>query len=232
MITAAGIWTGGVNTFAWFCLFVILDWIITRMRFISPYYCVHTIHNALIVVATYADVWATFTDFPRLSQYPANLGALQLCFALHFYHVAVYYRKFRYDDWLHHILMIAVALPIGGLLPSSTLLGFSLFFTTGVPGGIDYALLFAVRNGWIHRMTEKNINCALNIWVRSPGCCAQAAFTTVYILSQYDTLGSSYIVGLALLPAFLNYWNGQYFMQQVVWDTCINSSRSVQRPTD
>ena len=44
----------------------------------------------------------------------------------------------------HHILMIGIALPIGWFVDSKSLLGYSLFFTTGLPGGIDYFLLFLV----------------------------------------------------------------------------------------
>ena len=117
--------------------------------------------------------------------------------------------------------MIAVALPIGTFLESHTLTGMSLFFTTGLPGGVDYALLFGVRNGWIGRMTEKKINRALNVWIRSPGCATQAAFTLAYLCStpefEVQGFGSPKAV-LCLIPALLVYWNGQYFMGQVVAD--------------
>jgi len=57
---------------------------------------------------------------------------------------------------LHHILMILVALPISFLAKTGSLLGHSLFYTTGLPGGIDYLMLVLVRNGIINKLTAPN----------------------------------------------------------------------------
>ena len=199
--------------------FSALDRALTHFRLEGVYYAVHTIHNAAIVYLTTHDVVATFSDFKNLTAYPTNFAAIYLCYGLHFYHCLLYWRKFRFDDWLHHILMIVVALPIGTLLESHTLTGFSLFFTTGLPGGIDYALLFGVRNGWIHRMTEKAINRTLNVWIRSPGCVAHAAFTFAFLLPLASSPDSSpATLAFATVAPLLVYWNGQYFMGQVVAD--------------
>jgi len=145
-----------------------------------------------------------------------NWVAVELVFALHLYHCILYWRKFRLDDWLHHILMIGIALPIGTYLNAGSLLGYSLFFTTGLPGGIDYALLFLNRNGLIVRETEKRINCALNTWIRSPGTATHAILTTIFILHTEPVYTLPWFLGL--LTALLNYWNGQYFMEQIVYD--------------
>jgi len=168
------------------------------------------------VYLTAGEVVNTFLDFRSIGSAPINYTALELVFALHLYHIFMYSKKFRFDDWLHHGLMIGIALPIGGLVPSGSLLGYSLFFTTGLPGGIDYGLLFFVRNGFVTKDTQKRINSQLAIWVRSPGCVSMATFAFAHISIQEQPpflfLISSYLVG------FLNYWNGQYFMGQVVYD--------------
>lgn len=195
--------------------FSTLDRALTARRMEGVYYAVHALHNAAIVVLTIPDVYFTFTNWKEIDLYPTNFAAINLCYALHFYHCILYWRKFRFDDWLHHILMIFIALPIGSLLDSHTLTGFSLFFTTGLPGGIDYALLCSVRNNLLDRMTEKRVNRALNVWIRSPGCAAHAAFTLAYLFSMPYTFPTSLIAALAPL---LVYWNGQYFMDQVVTD--------------
>ena len=197
--------------------FTTLDYILTKYRFQGVYYIVHAVHNALIVRSTWSDVKNTFTNFQDLPLYEPNYEAISLCFALHVYHCLCYYKKFRFDDWLHHVLMIGVALPIGAYMPSSTLIGYSLFFSTGLPGGIDYALLFLVRNGWLHTMREKQINTFMNVWIRSPGCASHAAFTVVYGLLMAEGSYGLYF-WLSMIPAALMYWNGQYFMRQVVRD--------------
>jgi len=194
-----------------------LDTLLTKVGFEGIYYAVHSIHNAAIVYSTFPEVIQTFTQFPVAIQQPVNYFALQICAALHLYHILYYYKKFRFDDWLHHILMIGIALPIGGLVPSGTMLGFSLFFTTGLPGGIDYFLLFLTRNGWIYRDTEKRVNTQLNIWIRSPGCVSQASLSIVALYMNNSQLSTiEWYAGAA--AGLLNYWNGQYFMQQVVSD--------------
>jgi hypothetical protein len=215
-----------LNIFLWFCGFCICDRALTALRLEGVYYFLHSVHNGLVVYATAPDVYKTLTEFHRVGQISTNWFALELVFALHFYHIALYFKKFRFDDWLHHVLMIGIALPIGGFLPSGTLLGYSLFFTTGLPGGIDYFLLFLTRNGWLRRESEKRVNSWLATWVRSPGCASQAALTVAFVHMQKSFAGDVYpahYYGLGLLTAALNYWNGQYFMDQVVRDAAITA---------
>lgn len=203
------------QTSLFFVIFTVLDRAITKGKWQSPYYAVHALHNTAIAYTTAPDIYNTFTDLHGLDKYSTNYLAVQLCVALHLYHIALYWQKFRLDDWLHHGLMIGVAIPLGLAVPAYTFMGFSLFFTTGLPGGIDYALLFAVRNGYLEKNTEKSINTFLNVWIRSPGCMAMAALTVACRLSNPKDLLTT---TLSVVPALLNYWNGQYFMQQVVED--------------
>lgn len=199
-----------------FTTFCLLDTAMTKMNLQGIYYAVHTLHNIGIVYLTAPDVIDTVTHFSSIATAPVNYNAIQLCFALHLYHCAYYWRKFQTDDWLHHGLMIGLALPVGSVLPAGTLMGYSLFFTTGLPGGIDYAMLFLTRNNWLDRQYEKRLNMFLNVWVRSPGCASHAVLTVAYL---YGLTQVSYGFWLgALLTAFLNYWNGQYYMQRVVFD--------------
>lgn len=216
-------WIPLLNVLTSVVLFSGLDSAIQFFGFQGAYYGVHAFHNALIVSSTWSDVVKTFTDFNNLDTMIPNYDAIQLCFALHLYHCLVYWRKFRYDDWLHHGLMIGVALPIGCFVPSASLVGFNLFFTTGLPGGIDYAALFCVRNGWMDRMIEKDLNRWIQVWIRSPGCQWQVALNFVYVFSLY---GTWYAKIIGLLPAVLTYWNGQYFMEQVVGDYAVQFDRA------
>ena len=196
--------------------FCVADRLLTITGLQGVYYLLHSFHNGVIVYLTAADVWGTLTDFQHVGDAPNNMEALRWVFALHFYHILLYWRKFRFDDWLHHALMIGVALPLGGLLPAGRLLGYSLFFTTGLPGGLDYLLLFLVRNNVIGKEIEKWANGWLNVWVRSPGCASHAGLTVAF-LSMHPDQNSLAWFG-AFLTALLNYWNGQYFMFQVVYD--------------
>lgn len=178
------------------------------------YYLIHSLHNAAIVFLTEEEVYKSLTDFSYVQNSPKNLLALECVFALHFYHLIMYWKKFRYDDWLHHILMIGIALPIGWITESNSLLGYSLFFTTGLPGGIDYFLLFLTRNYWITRETEKKVNAYLNTWIRSPGCISHATLSLLLISAKTSKYSVDWYLGI--IASILTFWNGQYFMRQVV----------------
>ena len=193
-----------------------LDALLTAARLEGIYYIVHAIHNACIIALTAPEVVTTLTAFSTISSYSTNMAAVDICAALHFYHIARYWRKFRFDDWLHHVLMIGVAIPIGVIYDSRTFMGFSLFFTTGLPGFIDYICLALVRNGRLARNTEKAINNYINVWIRSPGCVALATLLTTFVFEMTGVTVWEKVV--QLIPAILTYWNGQYFAAQVIRD--------------
>lgn len=195
--------------------FAATDRVIAWKGFQNPYYAVHAIHNALIVAFSLPDVIRTFTEFHDLHRYSTNWTVVYLCCALHIYHVLVYWRSLRFDDWLHHILMIGIAIPVSCATETNTFMGMNLFFTTGLPGGIDYVLLFGARNGYVRKELEKQVNTWLNVWVRSPGCTAMAALSAAYILSN----GTDAYTWARFIAPVLTYWNGQYFMQQIVTDS-------------
>jgi hypothetical protein len=215
----------GITLLVWLSTFCFADTILTKAGLQGVYYLIHAAHNGLVVYSTHNEIWQTFTDFSNIGNATPNYYAAELVFALHIYHCIYYWRKFKSDDWLHHILMIAVALPIGISLQSGTLLGFSLFFTTGLPGGIDYFLLFLTRNNWLSREFEKRVNAQLAAWVRMPGCVAQAALTVAFLSMQNTHL--SFYTYLAYLSALLNYWNGVYFGYMVIYDA---GQRSIYGP--
>jgi hypothetical protein len=195
-------------------LFAAMDRWIADAGYTKPYFAVHVLHNAAIVAATASDVLVSFTDLGGLTDRPVTWSAVYLCYALHLYHCALYWRAFHMDDWLHHGLMIGVALPLGSTVPAGPLMGMNLFFTTGLPGGVSYALLFAEKNGWITQAVSRRWNARMNLWVRSPGCVAQAALTLAVTLSSVSA--TQWETAVAWTAAALTLWNGQYFMEQVV----------------
>lgn len=210
----------------YFTLFYGCDVLLSFTRLQGLYYLIHTFHNSLIIYSTYTNVLTTFTDFSNITSYPTNYDAASLVFALHFYHIVRYWSKLNFEDWLHHITMIFIALPLGILLEAGPLMGFSLFFTTGLPGGIDYFLLFLVRNGWMNRLTEKNVNHWIQVWVRSPGCIAQAILSLTYIFSFPSSL---YMKLFGSISSLLVLWNGQYFMDRVVANWAIENHKEKEK---
>jgi len=195
-------------------LFHGIDTIIVQAGLRKPYYGVHVIHNLLIVALTAADVRDSFANFNTLHQYEPNQAAAALCYALHLYHIMYYWRTFRFDDWLHHGLMVGVALPLSQQLRAGPLLGANLFFTTGLPGAISYGLLFAERNGWIDTLEAKKANAATNLWIRAPGCVMHATLSLLTLCTMPRVSADQRVA--TVLIAALTAWNGLYFMQQSI----------------
>ena len=184
--------------------FRILDSLIKMNK---PYYAVHVIHNLAIVALTAPDVIDAF----NFVESDINWIAIILCYALHIYHIIDYHTVFRFDDWIHHGLMLGLVLPAGCIsVPNvGALIGANLFFTTGLPGAISYGLLFAERNTLITRPRTQAINKVVHLWIRAPGCVAQATLAVVYMLNM-DSPIFFYVI-----PA-LTAWNGLYFMEQAI----------------
>jgi hypothetical protein len=212
----SGILTVGLLT----TLFHYVDRAFVLNGFQKAYYGVHVIHNAAMVALTLSDVRVACTDLYAATSYPYNWSAAYICYALHFYHIWDYWRTFQMDDWLHHVLMIGVALPLGTTVPAGALLGMSLFFTTGLPGGISYAMMFAERNGWMTRTLRKRLDGPIHLWIRAPGCVAHAALTLATTWS--NPLATPWFQFVGTVTAALTCWNGLYFMEQVLRSAVLN----------
>ena len=187
----------------------------------GKYYLIHFINNIFITYYTFLDVIYTFTEFNNNYQNCIiNYSPTVITFSLHLYHTIIYYKKLQFDDWLHHILMCCVALPLTLLFNPGYLLGYSLFFLTGLPGGINYLLLFLTRNKIITRMTQKTINTSLNLWIRLPGCISHTTITLLYLINNFHDF-YLYEMCLIMLITSIVFWNGIYFMNQVVQNYAI-----------
>ena len=51
-----------------------------------------------------------------------------------------------------------------------TIISFALFFLSGLPGAIDYMLLYLVKTNKINSISEKKIYTFLSAYIRAPGC--------------------------------------------------------------
>jgi len=205
-------------------VFHLLDRVITRYGYQRPYYAVHALHNVGIVGLTVFDLHRSFAHLHAATEYPVNWWAIYLCVALHAYHIIDYLPSLRFDDWLHHGLMIGVAIPLGLQAPAGALFGANLFFTTGLPGLISYSLLFAERNGLLAKHRVQALNKWTHLWLRAPGCVAQATLVVATVASAPTVTTLQQVAGFVV--AALTAWNGLYFMEQA-----LSSAAAVVNPS-
>ena len=110
------------------------------------YYLLHSLNNAIIAYCTYPAVIYSYTNLDTFTDYEQSIVATILTAALHTYHIIEYRENLGYYDYLHHGTMCMGALPLGLYVNSGALLDHSLFYLTGLPGMIDYMMMFLVRN--------------------------------------------------------------------------------------
>ena len=196
-------------------MFIMSDIFMNKISIDGRYYLNHFIGNMMIVYSTFNCMLQSYNSNSIQCDYELIDYTRNIIYGIHLYHILWYYNKLRFDDWLHHILMCGVALPLTYSLDNNNLTGHCFFFITGLPGGIDYLLLFMVRNNIIDRMIEKKINLYINLWLRCPGCISNITLILSKICNTYSII-SNYELFSSIIIVLTIYWNGIYFMEQVV----------------
>lgn len=175
----------------------------------ARWYFIHSLANLFILTYTYKDVYNTFTHPTPLickSTIPINIMNSVIT-SLHSYHL-IFYTNLKLDDYIHHIVMIIIfnlsILQVKGSYPGSF-----LFFMNGLPGFIDYSLLFLNKYNMVTKINEKYINTFLNVYIRSPGI----LLTIGNLLSNVENKSF-----LSYFNLFFIFFNSQYYTR----DVCIN----------
>ena len=75
------------------------------------------------------------------------------------------------------------------------------------------------------RLTQKKINKWLNLWIRVPGCVSHSVLSVIiyYNYSQNFTNIEQYLI---LCTIILTFWNGIYFMEQVVTNYALENYKN------
>jgi hypothetical protein len=198
--------------------FIGTDILLKMNKIEGRYYFNHMLCNSMVVYNTFSSMIMCYHSFDIMnSQLISLYNTKAIIYSLHLYHVLWYFNKLRRDDWIHHILMIGLVLPLTEIGPQNNIISHGLFFTTGLPGLIDYTLLFLNRNNIINRYIEKRVNTFLNLWIRAPGCIMNTNMNLMAIFLYYNQLTNYQLYG-GIIIASLVYWNGIYFMAQTLTD--------------
>lgn len=196
----------------------------------TKWYLIHSVGNATITILALKDTFGSTMDPMTSSKLISNwhdLDCLQsypivVMSALHLYHIIVHFNQMVAIDWIHHILSGFVVGSICTFYIKAPIINHGLMFMCGLPGGIDYSLLFLDKIGVIDRQTEKKINMYLNNWIRSPGILLNCYIGYVnFIYGKFK-----YGLPIMLSIFILNMWNAIYFAQRVTYNCGISDRKN------
>ena len=80
-----------INTIITTSILCLVDKILTINNIKGQYYFNHFIVNSLIVFSTYNDVILSYTNFDNILNLSVNTTAVEYTFAIHLYHIIMYY---------------------------------------------------------------------------------------------------------------------------------------------
>jgi hypothetical protein len=193
-------------------LLLLLDTVTPQRK--EKWVLIHGIVNGFVVCFTVSDTWNYFAC-PTCIHQSENAYAVIYVLVLHIYHLVCF--TCQRLDYIHHFVMCSLlGIPLyvqGHEMFAYT--NFILFFTCGLPGGIDYYNMYRVYTDALSVKAEKRINVRLNMWLRSPGILFGCSVLWLNMLRGT----TSFFYGLPVILALI--WNAQYFAQEV----CISYGR-------
>lgn len=180
------------------------------------WFFIHSISNIGICYYSINDLVICLTKPTEINNYTWNDNSyitFYISIILHIYHVLFF--KLNTNDKLHHFLMVAISGNIE-LYQKSIICPAVLFFLSGLPGFIDYFLLFLVKLKKISKNKEKSIYLFLSTYIRAPGACILSYINLINLYNNYKELNINCL--LVLLSTMLVFWNGQYYLMQTSVD--------------
>ena len=177
----------------------------------TRWFFLHFIVNCIIVYYSISDTKICFLESDNCYKIPWNVNSIKTykyATYLHIYHCLFF--MLTKEDYLHHILMVIICGTCCYFL-QSIISSFALFFLTGLPGAIDYLLLYLVKRNKLNMLTEKKIYVLISAYIRSPGCIYTLAIGMNGILNYYynSEYWQLFRLGTTL---FLIYWNGSILL--------------------
>jgi hypothetical protein len=131
---------------------------------------------------------------------------------LHIYHMLFF--SCTKADIFHHLFFVVIGSIFVFLFNNGKFIALSHLFLCGLPGGIDYVILFLYQFNYVTKFTRLKIATFLNIWIRAPGLCIISTVGLLYYLENEKTLYSTVQLFFQII---MSYGNGQYYLRDTVF---------------
>eukprot|EP00041_Stephanoeca_diplocostata_P014802 m.279445 g.279445 ORF g.279445 m.279445 type:complete len:306 (-) comp19805_c0_seq11:562-1479(-) len=156
--------------------------------------------------------------------HPCNDWSILMIVAVHTYHCVAF--KLSKQDIFHHFMFVPTIGVYGGFLVSWGPIRNCLpFFISGLPGGIDYAMLVLLKRGMTTKLTCKKLSSTLNVWLRGPGCGVLVP-ATIYAAYCEGRLPQEQAFKCMILAGFAAY-NGLHYMEMAVMNYQMHLTRTL-----
>ena len=152
-------------TLTWIGVLGIAKYVVAS-RYRGSYVGIHSVVNTWLAVATYSDMLSVLAE-PSCCTDRTSKSPLVLIIALHCFHT-VYYWPLSAEDISHHISMIMVCAPYSLYHGVNRLTNYLIFFVSGLPGALSYALIFFCKNGMVSKSLSIRCHAAINVLLRGP----------------------------------------------------------------
>jgi hypothetical protein len=179
------------------------------------WFLIHAYINLLATVYNFSDTFLVLSQpdiYPPLQMSADSWYATNIVIMGHLYHMVVFYPYLKDHEWFHHIIMMGFN-GVSIYILQNKAQAACAFFLCGLPGLIDYFMLWNIKMGWMDKRIEKDIYLYLTTYVRSPGAVMITYASIPHLYSQYanEEYGmffyGSFLIGL-------NFWNGQHYMMK------------------
>lgn len=199
--------TLSLGAFHIFCRFL------CQLNQLSSWYIIHAVVNFHITLLCCEQIKYLLKDplnelFNPIPYYDTTI----IVAILHLYHILFF--KCTKADIFHHLFFVTIGSLVVFIFNNGRFVALSHFFICGLPGGIDYVILFLYEMKHVKKFTRLNIASNINVWMRAPGLCVVATFAILkFIYSSKDLFSLTEL----FLQLLITYGNGQYYMKEVVY---------------
>ena len=180
------------------------------------WFFIHCIMNIYISIVGFDNIKYSINNLSQCSiqKWINGYEMYGIAMALHFYHIFNF--KLNKMDWMHHIMTAILTGPVILITNTTCVSAVGLWFTSGLPGAIDYFLLWLVKMGYCSKNVEKIAYVIISCWIRAPGCIYTATLHAG-LLPHLNSLTFIEMVG-RFWTSLIVYWNGIFFMHLTLKD--------------
>ena len=173
---------------SFFGCYVLKSTFMKSYSFNTAYFMLHFIINCIIVSMCLPYFLTLFTDpngiHSEYEEYSYIRYTFPIINGLHTYHLYNCYKDINYDEIIHHLITYVFWILLSYLHHPIYFVG--LIWSSGVPGGITYLMLFLQKFNKISIIKEKYYSMMINFWIRCPGCIIYSTLLYDRMVYMYD----------------------------------------------